>query len=834
MSASTKSLQLKSIYKPVQSIESIYSGGKVAITNDGRLIITTFGDEILVSDLTQGLKRVATLPGDSEVFTCLALTPDNRFLVTTSRSLQMTIWDMDTYRPIRTLKVHDAPVLVMDIDSTSSLVATGSADSTVKVWDLEGGFCTHNFKGHQGLVSSVKFHPDTESADWVLVSGGEDGNIRCWNMHTRACVATLSDHTSVIRGLAFSPNCKMLLSSSRDRSINVWRMDTHKLIKTIPTFENPETIGFIKPGTNLALPNGKGNVTQKSPVFYTGGERGIIQLWELNTSEKLFSQAPRATSTEVSHQIVDILYQPQANRMVAMTTDQNITTYSLGSDEPEEVLSLVSQIAGYNEEIIDLAYLGPEETHLVVASNSESLRVYNLDTQTCGLLDHHTETVLCLDTDSSGTLAAAGSRDKTLSIWHFNPSPARVDRQARCVAVGTGHTESVGAVAFSRADPPQFLISGGQDRTIKRWNLGNLAAGESPVALESEYTVKAHEKDINTIAVAPNDQVFATGSQDRTATLWSTATGGALGHFKGHKRGIWKVQFSPVDQILATGSGDHTIKLWSLSNFSCLKTFEGHTSGVVNLRFLTAGLQLASVGSDALLKLWTIKSDECVMTADHHEDKVWALAVSRDESHLVTGGGDSTIRVWEDFTQQEIDRLNQEQADTLVQEQTLTNLVRSKQYRQAIALALQLDKPRQLFQIFKDIMAQREDSPDAASSPTHSPMGDPAVDHVLATLSLAQLDRLLLYIRDWNTNAKQCEVAHAALQVILDHYQPEHLLKIKHINTTHNAIIPFAERHYQRLDNLVTQSYMIDYTLHAMNLLAPFDEPAESSPPLDN
>ncbi|CAN0277644.1 unnamed protein product, partial [Hapterophycus canaliculatus] len=43
--------------------------------------------------------------------------------------------------------------------STGTLVATGSSDSTVKVWDVERGYCTHNFRGHKGVVSVVAFHP---------------------------------------------------------------------------------------------------------------------------------------------------------------------------------------------------------------------------------------------------------------------------------------------------------------------------------------------------------------------------------------------------------------------------------------------------------------------------------------------------------------------------------------------------------------------------------------------------------------------------------------------------------------------------------------------------
>lgn len=73
------------------------------------------------------------------------------------------------------------------------------------------------------------------------------------------------------------------------------------------------------------------------------------------------------------------------------------------------------------------------------------------------------------------------------------------------------------------------------------------------------------------MAVAPNDKLLATGSQDRTAKLWALPQCQLLGIFSGHRRGLWCVQFSPMDQVLATASADGTVKLWALQDFSCLK-----------------------------------------------------------------------------------------------------------------------------------------------------------------------------------------------------------------------------------------------------------------------
>ncbi len=65
--------------------------------------------------------------------TSFALRPVNSVqtklqLVTASRSQQLTLWDLETGKTVRSWKAHEAPVLMMEFDPTGTLLATGSAD----------------------------------------------------------------------------------------------------------------------------------------------------------------------------------------------------------------------------------------------------------------------------------------------------------------------------------------------------------------------------------------------------------------------------------------------------------------------------------------------------------------------------------------------------------------------------------------------------------------------------------------------------------------------------------------------------------------------------------
>jgi hypothetical protein len=80
-------------------------------------------------------------------------------------------------------------------------------------------------------------------------------------------------------------------------------------------------------------------------------------------------------------------------------------------------------------------------------------------------------------------------------------------------------------------------------------------AASGPLPLRTLAAVAAHDKEINAVAVAPNDSLAATASQDRTVRLWALPSLAAGLVLRGHKRGVWAVAFSPVDQARARRRG---------------------------------------------------------------------------------------------------------------------------------------------------------------------------------------------------------------------------------------------------------------------------------------
>ncbi|BGP16908.1 hypothetical protein JCM10213_007352 [Rhodosporidiobolus nylandii] len=900
--ASTKP-RFKTSFRAARTYSPIHTGGKAVLSGDGSWLVSTLNEQALVTDAETG-EKVQELKGDTSAVTTLSITPspvspqDGGYLLTCCRSQALHVYSLPSLTLHRQIpRAHDAPIITCCADPTGTLFATGSADGIVKVWDAARGHCTHVFKGHGGVISAMVF--DIASAGdggkqgrARLVTGADDCKIRVWDLRSRECLHVLDGHVSVVRGLDVTKDGKLLVSGGRDKVVNVWDLERGVLRKTMPVFETLESVGLVEVPEGELSVKGKAKETGKTRrAVFTGGDKGAIRLWDLQTGEQIKTPADEAGSSGKVHEILDVLHTPATSSLTAVYVDQNIVTRSL------PYLSVSRQIIGFNDEVIDTCYLSSpsssassdepstSESHLAIATNSDLIRVYDLNRFNTQLLEGHDDVVLCLGRSADGEVLVSGSKDNTARVWKALPGDDGEEAVWSCVGRAEGHVESVGAVAVSKRDK-HLLITASQDRTAKIWDLASLLSSstsaspdDSPSPLRALSTTKIHDKDINSLDISPNDKLLASGSQDRTAKLFAISYTPAtksspaqsslslLGTFKGHKRGVWSVKFSPVDQCVATASGDRTVKLWSLQDFSCVKTFEGHSNSVLRVDFLTRGMQLATAASDGLVKIWNVKDEECVATLDNHEEKVWALTVAKDESHVVSGGADSVITMWEDVTEIEELEKEQEQAELVLKEQDYENFLSLKDYSNAIVLALSMNQPRRLLNLFTEVrLTSGAASSDAANNAADllSYTGSRLVDQVLQRLSPSELRQLIGYIKDWNTVARSADVAQGVLHAILKFHDADRLLAMLEGRTggeddeekeldlsvlangddedgvgalakkkrpaeqvkasdVLGALIPYTERHLTRADKLVRESFIVEHLLGMMEGFDDFD-----------
>ncbi|KAI3905054.1 hypothetical protein MKX01_017300 [Papaver californicum] len=788
----------KKNYRCVPSLEQFYSQGSAfVVSSDGTFLACGCDDKIKIVDSSNS-SIIKTLEGDSERVTSLTLSPNDKFLFSASSSRLITVWDLFTSKPLRQWKGHEGSVRGMACDASGGILATAGEDRLVRVWDVDGGFCTHNFKGHEQVVTSILFHPDPHQL--LLFSGSDGGEVRVWDLVSRKCIAVLDKHFSTVTSLAVSKDGWTLLSGGRDKVVNLWDLRNYSFKMTVPTYEVVETVCKKK---------------SSPPVFFlTVGERGVVRIWNSEGAICLFEQgssdvAISSNKDELKGGFMAAVLLPSDQGLLCLTADQQFLFYSLAkSDEEAFCLKLSKRLVGYNEEIVDMKFLGGDDQFLAVATNIEQIsilivRVYDLASMSCSyVLTGHSEIVLCLDTcifSSGKTLVVTGSKDNSVRLWE----------NSSCIGIGTGHSGAVGAVAFSKKQK-NFIVSGSCDRILKVWSLDGLQDnGNGIMNLRAKAVVAAHEKDINSLAVAPNDNLVCSGSQDRTACVWRLPDLVSVVVLKGHKRGIWCVEFSPVDQCVITGSGDKTIKIWAISDGACLKTFEGHTSSVLRVSFLTRGTQFVSSGADGLVKLWTVKTNECIATYDQHEDKVWALAVGKKTEMLATGGGDAVVNLWHDSTIEDKEEAFRKEEEGVLKGQELENALSDANYIKVIKIAFELRRPHKLFDLFSELFRKKH--------------AEDQVDKALQSLGIDELYQLFEYVREWNSKPKLCSVAQFVLSRVFSTLPPKEIIEIKGITEILEGLIPYTQRHVSRADRLERTTLLLDYTLHGISVIEPLE-----------
>ncbi|KAF4980965.1 hypothetical protein FZEAL_3140 [Fusarium zealandicum] len=884
---------LKTTFDVDHVIRPIFTGGSVALDNGARILATTLGEDAVLTDPTNG-KHLAQIEGDGELISTLTLTPSGSHLIICSRSLSMRIYALKRSEDgsietalTRTVKAHGTPVVVLAVDRTSTLLATGGTDGAVKVWDITGGYVTHTFRGSSVLVSALHFFEvaarsgeaaqsrkgkkskrqeesddEEDSANTInfrLAGGGQDGKVRVWDLHKRNCVANLEAHVSDVQGLDYSPEQHALVTAGRDKTLTWWDAKSWKIRKIVPCLELVEAAGFI----------GDGQLT------YSAGANGCLRIWDTDTGKELTQ--PQAAKSE-EEGITSGIYRPGFPFILLVQVDHTLALYrpphktetaSLSAPEPFQ------RISGTHDDIIDLGYLLPDRSMVALATNSEDVRLVSVSEtkadaddatwdsdgtpyfgQDVALLKGHDEIVISLDIDWSGHWIATGAKDNTARLWRID----HANNSYTCWATFSGHAESLGAVALpksvpaessaARSDPlshpPAFLITGSQDQTVKKWEIPRSAQEKGQKSgTRAIFTRKAHDKDINAINVHHSGHLFASASQDKTVKIWSTEEGEVQGILRGHKRGVWTVQFGPAQMpavqgedgpvtgkgVVLTGSGDKTIKLWNLANYTCVRTFEGHSNSVLKVAWLNMSLnqeqskkriQFTSAGGDGLVKVWDANSGETECTLDNHEDRVWAVAVHPENNTIVSGSGDSTVTFWKDTSSETQAAASQAALKMIEQEQELENHIHAGSFREAITLALQLNHPGRLLSLFTSVITTN--NPDKGSL-----SGLRAVDEVLGSLSDEQIFLLLLRLRDWNTNARTAPISQRILWTLIRSYPASKFSNLsvkgakgqKSLKEVLHAIRVYTERHYKRTEELVDESYLVEYTLQEMDDIAP-------------
>ncbi|HAO11368.1 MAG TPA: hypothetical protein DCQ51_09410, partial [Planktothrix sp. UBA8407] len=143
------------------------------------------------------------------------------FLAYENPTGSIIIANMNTGKTTRELEIPETSYrfLSLAFSSDGQILASGSADNTIILWQPGTGNIIRTLEGHSGGVYSLAITSDNK----ILVSGSEDQTIKLWEIETAEEICTLTGHTGIIYSIAISPDNQTIVSGSQDGTIKIWR-----------------------------------------------------------------------------------------------------------------------------------------------------------------------------------------------------------------------------------------------------------------------------------------------------------------------------------------------------------------------------------------------------------------------------------------------------------------------------------------------------------------------------------------------------------------------------------------------------------------------------------
>lgn len=192
----------------------------VAISPDSENLAGSLSSSIYIWSMAtrENLCVMRGFAGHAYQVNSVAFSPDGQRLATGSNDTTVKIWDVVRCSVVRTLREPEGVVNAVAYTPDGKLVAAASGDGWVYVWEADTGELIHRLSGHPSPVRALAFRADSRT----LASGGQDGTVRLWDAFLGTHIVTLTGHTSWVHAVAFSHDGRFLAAGAQDHTTRVW------------------------------------------------------------------------------------------------------------------------------------------------------------------------------------------------------------------------------------------------------------------------------------------------------------------------------------------------------------------------------------------------------------------------------------------------------------------------------------------------------------------------------------------------------------------------------------------------------------------------------------
>ena len=382
-------------------------------------------------------------------------------------SLQQAIYGVNEYNH---LERHSNVVWSVIFHPEGNLIASASADKTIKLWSRDGKL-QKTLTDHTDRVSKISFSSDGR----YLASASHDRTVKIWNLEQlEVKPLSLKSHGDSVVTVNFSPDNKILASGSLDKTIKIWN-NAGVLLRTIKTKAVIKCVSFS--------PNGK--------IIAAANTNGTVQLWDLNG--KLLKTLKHGYGNH-NYPVYSVNFSPDGRRMVTASGDKTVKIWRFLKNIP----ILEKTITGHKKQVISASF-SPDSKTVASSGTDKTIKIWELDGTLLKTFSSHGDTVTQVTFSPDGETLASASYDKTIKFWSLKNGSLNILQ---------GHKHRVLGVSFS--PDGEILASASQDNTVKLWTrTGKLL-----------NTLEGHTDRVASVSFSSDGQILASGSYDNTIKLW--------------------------------------------------------------------------------------------------------------------------------------------------------------------------------------------------------------------------------------------------------------------------------------------------------------------------